>query len=666
MHLLLAAIVVLLGSGVLALLGSRFRVSLGIGSLGVIVAFALGIGPALRTLARGTVLEQRLAWTPPYGAFAVGLDRLSAFLLLPLLVLALLCAIYGRAYLGNHREPKRLGSAAFFFNLLVASMMLVLLARDALVFLVAWEAMTLSSYLLVTFEHEQAEVRRAGWVYLIAGHIGVALLLLLFLLLARQSGSVEFEAFRQMPQPALGLSIALFALATFGFGVKAGFVPMHVWLPEAHAAAPSHVSALMSGMLIKLGLYGLLRTLTFLQPMAWWGPALIVLGFAGALLGITQAMYQRDLKRVLAYSSIENIGLITIGIGIAYWGLSRGDSRLAALGILAGTFHLWNHVLMKGLMFLAAGSVLHGAGTRNLEALGGLSKRMPATAVAMVVGAIAIAGLPPLNGFVSEWVLYQGLFAGGIGRAGASALSALLSIGLLALIGGLAALCFVRLIGIALLGAPRSETARHAHESPILLLVPMFVLAAGAIAFAVWPHIVMAPIAGLATQLLSPSVAAQFEALGGPLTTLGLFHAGVWVALGAVGAVLAIAIRKPAPATPTWGCGYAAPSARMQYTGGAFAQFLSRLLPASLAARLVIERRPTGLFPRPGEFATECKDPVTRSAYEPFFSRWADRFTRLRWLQQGLLHVYLLYILVVVVAALAWMSLRAWIWPSGA
>ena len=665
MHLLLAAIVVLLGSGVAALLCSRFRIALAVGSLGMMGAFALGIGPALRTLIDGTGIQQRLAWTPPYGAFTVGLDRLSAFLLVPLLVLALVCSVYGWAYLGGHREPKRLGPPAFFFNLLVASMMLVLLARDALVFLVAWEAMTLSSYLLVTFEHEQAEVRRAGWVYLIAGHVGVALLLLLFLLLARQSGSVEFAVFRSMAPPGLGLSIALFALATLGFGVKAGFVPMHVWLPEAHAAAPSHVSALMSGMLIKLGLYGLLRTLTFLEPAAWWGPALIVLGFAGALLGITQAMYQRDLKRVLAYSSIENVGLITIGIGIAYWGLSRGDARLAALGMLAGTFHLWNHVLMKGLMFLAAGSVLHGTGTRDLEALGGLGKKMPATAIAMVIGGVAIAGLPPLNGFASEWVLYQGLFAGGIGRAGASALTALLSIGLLALIGGLAALCFVRLLGVALLGAPRSEAARHAHESSTLLLAPMFVLAAGSVAFAIWPRAVIGPIAGLAGQLLAPSVAQQFEALAGPLATLGLFHAAVWIALAAVGAVLALLIRRPAPATPTWDCGYAAPSARMQYTAGAFSQFLTRLLPASLAARVVTERRPTGLFPRPGELATECKDPVTRSVYEPFFSRWANRLTRLRWLQQGILHLYILYILVVVVAALTWMSLRAWIWPSG-
>jgi formate hydrogenlyase subunit 3/multisubunit Na+/H+ antiporter MnhD subunit len=665
MPLLLAAMAVLVGSGVVALFCSRFRISLGIGAFGVMAAFALGIGPALRTLIVGTPLAERLPWTPPYGAFEVGLDRLSAFLLVPLLVLALLCAFYGSAYLKNHREPKRLAPAALFFNLLVASMMLVLIARDALVFLVAWEAMTLSSYLLVTLEHEKAEVRRAGWVYLIAGHVGVTMLLLLFLLLARQTGSVEFETFRHMGSPRLTLSIVLFALATLGFGVKAGFVPMHVWLPEAHAAAPSHVSALMSGMLIKLGLYGLLRTLTFLQPATWWGPALIVLGFAGALLGITQAMYQRDLKRVLAYSSIENIGLITIGIGVAYWGLSRGDARLAALGMLGAAFHLWNHVLMKGLMFLAAGSVLHGTGTRDLEALGGLGKKMPATAVAMIVGAVAIAGLPPLNGFASESLLYQGLFAGGTARAGAAALAPLLSIGLLALIGGLAALCFVRLLGVTLLGAPRSDSACHAHESSVMLLSPMFVLAAGSILVAVWPRLVIGPIAGLAAQLLTPAVSQRVDGLAGPVTTLGLLHGGIWIALAVIGGMLALRIRRPAPATPTWDCGYAAPSARMQYTASGFAQFFSRLLPTSIAARLVTQRRPTGSFPRPGAFATECKDPITRSVFEPFFARWADRFSRLRWLQQGILHVYLLYILVVVMVALAWMSLRAWIWPSG-
>jgi hydrogenase-4 component B len=229
----------------------------------------------------------------------------------------------------------------------------------------------------------------------------------------------------------------------------------------------------------------------------------------------------------------------------------------------------------------------------------------------------------------------------------------------------LAALCFVRLIGVTLLGAPRSDSARHAHESSVMLLSPMFLLAAGSIVFAVWPRVVIRPIAGLAAQLLTPAVSQRIDTLAGPVTTLGLFHSGIWIALAVVGAVLAVLIRRPAPATPTWDCGYAAPSARMQYTAGGFAQFLSRLLPTSIAARLVTEQRPAGPFPRPGAFATECKDPITRSVFEPFFTRWADRFSRLRWLQQGILHVYLLYILVVVVVALAWMSLRARIWPSG-
>jgi hydrogenase-4 component B len=256
-------------------------------------------------------------------------------------------------------------------------MAVVVVARSAILFLMAWEVMTLASYLLVTFEHEEAEVRRAGFVYLLAAHAGVACLILLFLLLGRNAGSLDFAAFHAATPAATPLAAVLFALAAVGFGIKAGVVPLHVWLPEAHAAAPSHVSALMSGVLIKVGLYAFLRTLTFLPPAAWWGPLLMGVGIAGALLGISVAVYQRDLKRVLAYSSIENVGIVLLGIGVGYWGLTRGEPRVAALGMAGGLLHLWNHALMKGLMFFSAGSVVHGTGTKDIERLGGLMKTMP-------------------------------------------------------------------------------------------------------------------------------------------------------------------------------------------------------------------------------------------------------------------------------------------------
>src|SRR5262249_14191397 len=262
----------------------------------------------------------------------------------------------------------------------------------------------------VTFEHEKAEVRRAGWVYLIATHLGVAFLFLTFVLLGRSAGSLEFSAFRSMPALGAGLAGLIFVLALVGFGAKAGFVPFHVWLPEAHPAAPSHVSALMSAVMIKMGVYGILRTLTFLGPPApWWGPTLAGLGLLTGLVGIALAGQQRDVKRVLAYSSIENVGLIGLGLGVGLWGQASDRPAVAVLGLTAALLHTWNHALMKGLTFLAAGSVLHGTGTRDVEKLGGLMKRMPWTANLLLVGAVAIAALPPLNGFASKWLLYLGL-----------------------------------------------------------------------------------------------------------------------------------------------------------------------------------------------------------------------------------------------------------------
>jgi formate hydrogenlyase subunit 3/multisubunit Na+/H+ antiporter MnhD subunit len=551
---------------------------------------------------------------------------------------------------------KALGPPAFFFNLLVASMIGVVVARHGLLFLFAWEMMTLASYALVVFEYEDASVQRAGWVYLIAAHVGVACLFAMFLLLGRASGSLAFAALAAPTAPVL-----VFLLALVGFGVKAGVVPFHVWLPEAHAAAPSHVSALMSGVLIKMGIYGLLRVLTLLPFAGWWGPTLMWLGLVGALLGISLALYQRDLKRVLAYSSIENIGLVLLGVGVGLWAESHGYARVAALGFAGGLLHVWNHVLMKGLMFLSAGSVLHGAGGKDLERLGGLMKRMPVTGALMVLGATAIAGLPPLNGFVGEWLMYLGLIQGGVQADRAHNISMLLAVGLVALVGGLAVLCFVRLVGVVLLGAPRSEAAAHAHESSPWMTAPMFLLAAASLTVALAPQRFIAALAPVVAQLAGPATVAALTPVAESTRVIGAGALGVLLASGAAALIFRLLTRRRATRDDqTWGCGYALPTARMQYTGRSFSELLAeRLLPPPLRAR-VVARAPEAIFPRHGELSTETVDPFTRGVYQPFLARWADRFVRLRWLQQGVLHIYILYILVVLVLALGWMSVRGW------
>jgi len=450
MNGLVAAVALLLATGLLALATNRWaRLASAVAASGVVGATVLGVGPALSVLRGGAAQQIHLAWAVPVGALRLGIDPLTAFFLLPLFGLGSLCAIYGASYMQSFAPRRALGPPAFFFNLTLAAMVVVLLARDAVVFLLAWEVMTIASYLLVSFEHEQPEASRAGWIYLIAGHVGVACLLALFLVLGRWAGEFGFAAFA-VPRAA-GVSAALvLALAGVGFGIKAGIVPLHVWLPEAHAAAPSHVSALMSGVLIKLGLYGILRVSTFLQPQAWWGPAMIVVGIGGGLVGISLAVYQRDLKRALAYSSIENMGIILVGLGTGFWGLSHGHGHVAALGICGALLHVWNHAVAKGLLFLSAGSVLHGAGSRDLERLGGLLRRMPWTGSLTLLGAVAIAGLPPLNAFASEWLIYLGLFRGGMGSGAKSSLLLLFVSAGLATMGVLAALCFVRLVGVGL------------------------------------------------------------------------------------------------------------------------------------------------------------------------------------------------------------------------
>lgn len=664
MTFLVLAQVILLASGGVSLVAYRHpRMTTAVASLGTLLACVAAAVPVVRVLAGASFAPLRLPWQAPTQDLLLGLDPLSAFFLAPVLVLGALGAVYGRSYLLAYRDRKTLGAASCAWSILIAAMITVVIARSTVLFLVVWEAMTLASYVLVTFEHEQAEVRRAGLVYLVAAHVGEACLLAMFLLLDHRAGGLGFDAFASMSAPGAAFSALIFVLAAVGFGIKAGFLPFHVWLPEAHAAAPSHVSALMSGAMIKLGLYGFLRVTTFLPRASWWGPALAVLGLAGALWGIAMALYQRDMKRVLAYSSVENMGIITLGIGLCFWRANRGDLWLAGLAAAGGLLHVWNHAAMKGLMFLGAGSIVHGAGTRDMEKLGGLMKRMPSTGLLMMIGAVAIAGLPPLNGFASEWLIYLGLMHGDLAHTGAMSLAALFATGLLAFIGGLAALCFVRLVGIVLLGEPRSPSAAHAHESSAGMLAPMLMLAVMAMGMAVLPDRLLRLFAPVSAQLFGSAVAPNLGHAQGTAHGLGLMSAVLWIGLGLACIGWLVLRRKPAAPVETWGCGYVAPTARMQYSARSFSEFVSyRLLPRSLRVRVSVQM-PSSPFPAAGSFTSRCTDPMTHGFYEPFFLRWAERFARLRWIQQGALHIYFLYIFVVAVAALAWISWSNWMAP---
>lgn len=367
MSFLLAALAILLASGLAALFRparweqSPVKASVSwMPAAGVLLAAALGLIPAVRVLLGAPALAFRHPWSVPGGEFFLELDALSAWFLMPILVLSAVTAIYGIEYLAPFAGKKSLGPTWLFFNLLVASMAVVVLAKNAVLFLVAWEIMALASFFLVTFEDERPEVREAGWIYLVATHLGTACVLAFFLLMGRETGTMDMTRWTVAGTAGPRVTGTLFLLAIVGFGTKAGFMPFHVWLPEAHPAAPSHVSALMSGVMIKTGIYGLLRALTcFGEPPLWWGWALIGIGLTSGILGVLFALAQHDLKRLLAYHSVENIGIIALGIGLGLIGVSAHLPALAVLGFGGGLLHVVNHALFKGLLFLGAGSVLH-------------------------------------------------------------------------------------------------------------------------------------------------------------------------------------------------------------------------------------------------------------------------------------------------------------------
>ena len=656
MALLLLALALLVGSGAAALLApasGRWPTRLGAG--GAVAACALGLLPAARVLLWGGTTEAlRLGWQVPYGTFAVEIDAVSAFFLLPIFALSALAAVYGSEYLQAFGARKLLGASWFFFNALVASMVLVVIARNGVLFLVAWELMALSSFFLVTFENEKATVRAAGWLYLVATHLGTACLLALFILLGSASGSLDFDRFSAASAPA-GL---LLVLAIVGFGTKAGFMPFHVWLPEAHPAAPSHVSALMSGVMIKTGIYGLIRILTFLgPPPPWWGWLLCGIGLTSGILGVLLALAQRDLKRLLAYSSVENIGIVALGLGVGELGLSAGSPAVAVLGFAGALLHVLNHTVFKGLLFLAAGAVAHATGTRAIDHLGGLLKPMPWTGAAFLIGALAISGLPPLNGFVGEFLIYLAAFKGIAAGDATAAVPLLCVIAGLALIGGLAVACFTGAFGIVFLGEPRSEHAAHAHEPGLAMRVPMLLLAAACVLIAALAPLVvraLAPVVAGATGLSAPTVGGVLV----PATTPLMFVASTALGLLALIALVAALRRwlladRHVAASPTWDCGYAQPSARMQYPGSSFAQPLTDLFAPFLQTRNDLAP-PQGLFPPAASFASDTPDVVGARLYTPIFAAIGRGLAALRWLQHGQVHLYVLYIALTLLALFVW------------
>jgi hydrogenase-4 component B len=655
--LTLAAAAVLAFSGVPGLFLSRVGstgqwVSTGLVAIGCLVGLG-GVGVCWATGA-GPGVE--LPSSGPMGTVRARVDGLSALFLIPVFLVSLLGSVYGLGYWRQSDHPTNGRRLGFFYGLLAAGMAVLLVAADGFLFLIGWEVMALAAFFLVTTEDHKEEPREAGWVYFVATHLSTLCLFGLFALLFARTGSLDLVPLGP-DQMTPETSTALFVLALVGFGLKAGVMPLHVWLPGAHAAAPSHVSALMSGVIIKMGVYGIVRFAAILpHQRPEWGVAVLGLGAVSGVLGVAYAVGQHDLKRLLAYHSIENIGIIVMGVGLALLGRSLGRPDWVVLGMAGALLHVWNHALFKALLFLSAGSVVHATHTREIDHLGGLAKSMPATAFCFLAGAVAICGLPPLNGFVSEFLIYLGLFRT-LGSSGLPALTCAFAVPALALIGGLALACFVKVYGAAFLGTARSEHSHRAHESGSTMLAPMVILVACCAFIGLFPGRV-APALTMGVESWAPGTSAAGGRLNA-LAPLGEVGAAGLALLGGL-LVAAVCIRwvvrhRPIAAGATWGCGYAAPTERMQYTSSSFAQMLVRFFAWALVPRV---RKPKphrlGLFPGTSGFHSEVPDAVLDRAVLPSVRVGAWVLAWLRILQRGNVQAYLLYIFLTLLALLLW------------
>lgn len=602
-----------------------------------------------------TVNATRLFPWPALESGVVGLDPLSAFFLVPVFLLGGLGSLYGLAYWPQRRHPGNGRKLRACWGILVAGMALLLISRHALIFLLGWEAMALAAYFLIAAEDQHAESRQAAWIYFIATHVSTLTLLALFALWRHATGSYDLVLGATAVLEG-GQANWLFVLALVGFGIKAGVMPLHFWLPGAHASAPSHVSAMMSGVVLKMGVYGLVRWSALLpDPPALWGATFITLGAVSGLLGVVFAIGQHDLKRLLAYHSVENIGIILMGLGVALLGRTYDRPVWVVLGMAGCLLHVWNHSLFKSLLFFCAGAVIHHTGTRQLDRMGGLAKEMPQTAALFLVGAVAICGLPPLNGFVSEWFIYLGMLRTAIPEAPAG-MGALLGVPVLAMIGALAVACFVKVFGIAFLGEPRTAAAARVREAPLAMRSAMIVLAACCVLIGLVP-ITVAPVLDAATAAWFVDAAAPRLAAVAPLPLLGVLAAALSLAIAGV-AILGRRQVAKARRGPTWDCGYARPTPRMQYTATSFAQMIVALFRSVLRPHTV---RPqvNGLFPPSTHTQSHIDDTVLHRVLLPAGERIARSFDWFRGFHRGLTHHYLLYILLAVIALFVWAALGA-------
>lgn len=580
--------------------------------------------------------------------FSQSLTGLSLWFMAIFTIVFACGAVYGIGYLKHYgKRPGRNALHWICYAVAYLSMMLLCVVDNMVAFLVSWEIMALSSFLLVIYESEKPETMKAGMNFFIQSHISVVLLTAGFMMIASKTGSYSFSSIPEYC--ANGNGMAAFLLLFAGFAVKAGFVPFHTWLPYAHPAAPAHISGVMSGVIIKIGIFGILRMISlFSIDFAKAGAIILTVSAISGLYGVMMAIMQHNLKKLLAYHSIENIGIIGMGIGLGCIGAGNGNSVLAGLGFAGALLHTLNHALFKSVLFFCSGNVYHGTHTLNIESLGGLAKRMPWTAALFLVASIAICGLPPMNGFISEFLIYSGLFSWmqNVGVAGTT--GAVFSILALVMIGGLAILCFTKAFGIIFLGSPRTKS--DAHEMQPSRIIPLVIEALIMLSIGICPAF-YARLAGSALECL-PYAGSTAVVQGAGLKYAGLASLGFLLVAGIIFAAKSICNkRRSTYAGPTWGCGYTEGTPRIQYTATSFVKTYVQLFSFMLGNRKKQEL-PTEIFPTGGCFESESYDKLENGLITKPLSAYRRFMDRFSFLQNGRMQFYILYGVIFIVITL--------------
>ncbi|MCL6591692.1 MAG: formate hydrogenlyase [Firmicutes bacterium] len=607
----------------------------------------------------------------PLLSFDLSIDKLGAFFLLTLSTLVMAVSIYSIGYLTHYYDSSRhqhrnVGIFNLLYNVFILTLITVFTSGNMFFFLIAWELMSLVSYFLVVFETDEPQNQTAGLIYLLMTHLATAFLVIAFALIYHANNSLAFGIPLKDSAPALKNFI--FICLLIGFGTKAGIIPLHIWLPRAHPAAPSNISALMSGIMIKTAIYGLIRLIwgTLGAEFQWWGIVVLILGAIATFLGVAYALMEHNIKRLLAYHSIENIGIILIGLGIALWAHAAGQSFISALALFAALFHLLNHAIFKGGLFLGAGAIHYSTGTKEIEALGGLLKKMPYSGLFFLIFSMAIAALPPFNGFVSEWLTYQSLFGNLLAGDTGFKIITMLSAAALAMAGALAAACFVKVYGIAWLGLPRSEAATKAREVPKPMLWGMGWLALLCVGFGVFPGIMVK----LLNQLVANLTGAPLQGLiqGGvfflyqPLTVTSGSIAPLWIMLGGIilGGALFLVFKLLGKGIgerkyTTWDCGFPRLTPRMQYSATGFSKPFRIVFRAIYrpTRELKVEEGLSPYYPKSLKYQVATEPIFEKYLYRPlmnFFTGLSLWFKRM--VQTGSVHMYLIYIFFMITGLL--------------